>query len=757
MLDSLKSTTQAISSAPTLKEAMKILMESICTEINADACSVFLHDETQHDYVLFATTRIKHLLPGQCRIAKGEGLVTLVAERAEPVTLNDATQHERSIELAVLDQEQDYDAFMGVPIIHMGNVLGVVTAQNKTNRTFTENEEAFVVTLSAQLSTIIFHGMQSGRVYEVMSSYGKHKSLRLQGIGAASGVALGEALIMAPQADFSAIYEKASEDIQGDLEKFQHAVECVRKDINAMDESMAERVGPEERTLFTAYLKILDSGSFYKAVIERIEAGQWVQSALKNVVSKNAKAFDAMEDEYLKERATDIRDIGRRILSYLQSQDTKTQHYPFHTILVGKEVTASMLAEIPKKRLRAVVSVKGSSNSHVAILANALGIPAIMGVEALPLDVVAGKFMIVDGYTGRLFIDPHHALQKAYERLASEEQELQANLQELKTLPAETIDGVALSLKANVGLIADIENALEVGADGVGLYRSEVPYMIRDRFPGDDEQRVIYRQFLQSFIPMTVNMRLLDVGGDKALPYFNFEEENPYLGWRGIRILLDHKDLFLQQVRAMLKASESLDNLTIMMPMVSQLSEILEAKKLITQVYQEELSAGLEIKWPKIGVMVEVPSIVHEIDEVLQHVDYVSIGTNDLTQYLLAVDRNNNRVDRLYDGLNPAVIKAIYHVVKRCQAYEKMCSICGELASDPLAVLLLLGMGLTDFSMSATKILSIKWVVRGFSQSDAKNILDEALKLNDPNNIRKLLTKHLVEAGFGGLIRAGKH
>lgn len=757
MLESLKSTTQAISSAPTLKEAMKILLETVCREINADACSVFLVDEAHQDFVLLSTTRVKHLLPGQCRIPKGEGLVSLVAEKGEPLTINDALSDPRNLELSVLGSEKTYNAFMGVPIIHVGQTLGVVTAQNQDNRDFTENEEAFVVTLSAQLSATIYQAMQSGKIYETMSSYGRHKSLRLKGIGAASGVALGEALVMSPQADFAAIYEKASEDIPGDIEKFQAAVEQVRKDINQMDARMAESLGPDERALFTAYLKILDSNSFYKAVIERIDAGQWVQSALKNVVSKNAKAFDEMKDEYLRERATDIRDIGRRILSYLQSQDHTPQHYPFHTILVGNEVTASMLAEVPKKRLRAVVSVKGSSNSHVAILANALGIPAVMGVESLPLDVVAGKFVIVDGYTGRLFIDPHHALQKAYERLATEEQELQENLQDFKTLPAETIDGVRLALKANVGLIADIENAIEVGVEGVGLYRSEVPYMIRDRFPGDEEQRVIYRQFLQSFVPQPVVMRLLDVGGDKALPYFTYEEDNPYLGWRGIRVLLDHRDLFLQQVRAMLKASESFDNLSIMLPMVSQLSEILEAKKIITQVYQEELAEGLDLKWPKIGVMVEVPSIVMEIDEVLQHVDFVSIGTNDLTQYMLAVDRNNSRVEKLYDALNPAVVKAIYHVVKRCQAYEKPCSLCGEMAGDPLAVLLLLGMGFKDLSMSASKVLRIKWVIRGFSQAATKEILAEALKLPDVDSIKKLLSRHLVEAGFGGLIRAGKH
>jgi phosphotransferase system, enzyme I, PtsP len=576
-------------------------------------------------------------------------------------------------------------------------------------------------------------------------------------VGAASGVAIGEAVSVAPQADFSMVFERASEDIPGDIEKFEKALDAVRKDIRAMDAELAESLSEDERALFGAYLKILESKSFIQGVIERVEAGQWVQSALKNAVSKNAKVFEEMSDEYLKERATDIRDIGRRILAYLQSLDQVRRHYAPNTILVGNEITASMLAEVPKKQLRAVVSIKGSVNSHVAILANALGIPAVMGVELLPLDVISGRNLIVDGYTGRVFIDPHHALQKAYQRLLTEEQELQENLQELIALPAETLDGVKISLKANVGLVADIDSALGQGAEGVGLYRSEVPYMIRDRFPGDEEQRVIYRQFLESFSPQIVTMRALDIGGDKDLPYFQFEEENPYLGWRGIRVLLDHPEIFAQQIRAMLKASIHLNNLQIMLPMVSRLDEIIRAKELIQDVYQEEVAAGSPIIFPKIGVMVEVPSLLYVLDEVLVLVDFISIGTNDLTQYLLAVDRNNPHVEAYYDSFDPALLRAVALIIARAKLHQKPCGICGELGGDPLATILLIGMGFSELSMSASKLLRVKWVIRGFSEKTCQKILQEALQLESSEEIRKLVSASLVEAGFGGLIRAGKH
>jgi phosphotransferase system enzyme I (PtsP) len=757
VLEALKLTAQAMSSARTLKDAMQVLLETISKQIETDACSIFIFDEKKDDFVLVATTRLKYLLPGQCRVSKGEGLVAAVAEHAEPILLEDATQDPRNIELVALGTESAYRAFMGVPIIHAGEVLGVFVAQNASSRMFSEGDEAFVVTLAAQLSGNIAQALESGRIVETIASYGKHKSLKLQGIGAASGVAIGEAVVVAPQADFNMVFERASEDILGDLDKFEKALDAVRKDIRAMDAELSETLSEDERALFGAYLKILESKSFVQGVVERVEAGQWVQSALKNAVSKNAKVFEEMSDEYLKERATDIRDIGRRILAYLQSLDHVRRHYSPSTILVGHEITASMLAEVPKKQLRAVVSIKGSINSHVAILANALGIPAVMGVELLPLEVIAGRNLIVDGYTGRVFIDPHHALQKAYQRLLSEEQELQENLQELIPLPTKTLDEVEISLKANVGLVADIDSAIAQGADGVGLYRSEVPYMIRDRFPGDEEQRVIYRQFLESFSPKFVVMRALDIGGDKDLPYFQFEEENPYLGWRGIRVLLDHPEIFAQQVRAMLKASVNLNNLQIMLPMVSRLDEITRSIELIKDVYEEELASGSVVVWPKIGVMVEVPSLIHVIDEVLALVDFISIGTNDLTQYLLAVDRNNSHVESYYDSFDPAVLRAISFIISRAIFYQKPCGICGELAGDPLATILLIGMGFTQLSMSASKLLRVKWVVRGVSQGSCQKILQQALSLKSSEDIRKLVSSSLVEAGFGGLIRAGKH
>ncbi|KTD76375.1 hypothetical protein Lwal_2097 [Legionella waltersii] len=326
----------------------------------------------------------------------------------------------------------------------------------------------------------------------------------------------------------------------------------------------------------------------------------------------------------------------------------------------------------------------------------------------------------------------------------------------LRDKPAETLDNYRVSLQVNTGLAMDAGMSMSVGAEGVGLYRSEVPFMSRDRFPSEDEQTIIYRQTLKAFAPHLVTMRTLDVGGDKVLPYFPVEEENPYLGWRGIRVTLDHPDVFLMQVRAMMRASEELDNLRIMLPMVTTLSEVEEATYLIEQAYEELLEEGCEIEKPKIGIMIEVPAAAYLAREMAKRVDFISVGSNDLTQYLLAVDRNNARVANLYDPLHPAMLRVLLKVVEGGHAAGVEVSICGEMASDPLAVILLIAMGFDTLSMNSASLPRVKWVIRNFAIANARKILAEVLEFEHPAEIRFHLQKALEEEGLGGLIRAGK-
>ena len=326
----------------------------------------------------------------------------------------------------------------------------------------------------------------------------------------------------------------------------------------------------------------------------------------------------------------------------------------------------------------------------------------------------------------------------------------------LRDKPAETLDNHRISLQVNTGLAMDSSLSMSVGAEGVGLYRSEVPFMSRDRFPSEDEQCIIYRQILNAFAPRTVTMRTLDIGGDKILPYFPMKEDNPYLGWRGIRVTLDHPDVFLIQVRAMMRASEELDNLKIMLPMVTTLAEVEEASLLVDQAYHELLEEKCVIQKPKLGVMIEVPAAAYLAKELAKKVDFLSVGSNDLTQYLLAVDRNNAKVAGLYDSFHPALLQTLLKIVKGGHAAGVKVSICGEMASDPLAVILLIAMGFDILSMNSCSLPRIKWVIRNVTLANARKILGEVMDMNHADEIRLHLQKALEEEGFGGLIRAGK-
>ena len=443
-------------------------------------------------------------------------------------------------------------------------------------------------------------------------------------------------------------------------------------------------------------------------------------------------------------------------MSHLQANKREVPDYSKRTILVSEEVTATMLIEAPEGCLVGVISGSGSSNSHVAILARALGLPTVMGVTGTSITELAGREIIVDGYNGQVYLSPSAALKKEFKQIALEEQQFDDELAILRDKPAMTTDEHEIRLFVNTGLAIEGGLSLSVGAEGVGLFRTELPFMLRDRFPSEEEQRVMYRQLLNTFSPKPVVMRTLDVGGDKPLPYFPIKEDNPFLGWRGIRITLDHPEIFLQQVRAMLASSVGLNNLAIMLPMITSVSEVEAAQRMIQQAHNELIEEGLDVNNPSLGIMIEVPAAVYQAPELLKRVDFISVGSNDLIQYLLAVDRNNPRVANIYNCFHPAVIQALHMVAKAGRKAGKPVSICGEMASDPVTALLLMAMGYDALSMSARALLRVKWAIRNYSLKQAQQLLKEILKIDDPIEVRVHLEIAMEEAGLGGLIRAGR-
>ena len=415
-----------------------------------------------------------------------------------------------------------------------------------------------------------------------------------------------------------------------------------------------------------------------------------------------------------------------------------------------------MVAELPTEKLKGLISVEGAGNSHVAILARTMGIPTIMGVSDLPLSQLDGKKIVIDGYDGVVISNPSSEVLKNYTDTIKEQDQFAAGLENLKYKPCETTDNHRVTLWVNTGLVSDVVASLDQGAEGVGLFRTEVPFIINERFPSEIEQTEIYRRQLEVFAPKKVTMRTLDVGGDKDLPYFPINEANPFLGWRGIRVTLDHPEIFISQVRAMLRASHKLENLQIMLPMISSVGEVYSAMQLIKRAHSELLQENLPVKLPPVGVMIELPAAVYQTRALAKIVDFVSVGSNDLTQYLLAVDRNNPRVADIYSAFHPAVLGALHHVVKESHLEKRSVSICGEMAGDPGAAVLLIAMGFDILSMNSAALLRVKSVIRNVSLSAAKELLKRVMEMDNTQSIRKAVDLMLYNSGVDRILRSSR-
>ncbi|HBZ95979.1 MAG TPA: phosphoenolpyruvate-protein phosphotransferase PtsP, partial [Pseudomonas sp.] len=647
---------------------------------------------------------------------------------------------------------EDYASFLGAPILHHRRVMGVLVVQQKERRQFDEGEEAFLVTMRAQLAGVIAHAEATGSIRGLGRQGKGVQEAKFVGVPGAPGAAVGTAVVVLPPADLNVVPDRSVDDIAAELELFDKALGWVREDMQELSEKLATQLRKEERALFDVYLMMLEDAALGNEVRKVIRTGQWAQGALRQVVLDHVKRFELMDDAYLRERASDVRDLGRRLLAYLQEERKISLVYPDNTILVSEELSPAMLGEVPEGKLVGLISVTGSGNSHVAIFARAMGIPTVMGVVDLPYSKIDGIKLIVDGYHGEVFTNPSELLSKQYADVVEEERQLTEGLDALRALPCETLDGHRMPLWVNTGLLADVARAQQRGAEGVGLYRTEVPFMINERFPSEKEQLATYREQLQAFHPLPVTMRTLDIGGDKALSYFPIKEENPFLGWRGIRVTLDHPEIFLVQTRAMLKASEGLDNLRILLPMISGTQELEEALHLIHRAWGEVRDEGTDVPLPPIGLMIEIPAAVYQTRELARQVDFLSVGSNDLTQYLLAVDRNNPRVADLYDFLHPAVLQALQKVVNDAHLEGKPVSICGEMAGDPAAAVLLLAMGFDSLSMNATNLPKVKWLLRQVTQSKAKELLGQVMTMDNPHLIYSTLHLALRNLGLGRVI-----
>lgn len=755
-LDTLRRIVQEINASVSLHDSLDIMVNHVAEAMHVDVCSIYLLDERNKRYVLMASKGLKPEAVGHVSLSVGEGLVGLVGKREEIVNLDNAPKHERFAYLPETGEEL-FNSFLGVPVMYRRKVMGVLVVQNKESQDFSEAAESFLVTLCAQLSGVIAHAHAVGNidVFRKPNSGSTYKTF--QGVSGAGGIALGRAIVLYPPADLTAIPDREAEDISDELALLDQAIASVRKEIQSLDEKMQDSLMSEERALFSVFLRMLDENALPSEIKDHIRTGSWAQGAVRKVIDKHVALFAQMEDDYLRERVSDLKDLGRRILACLQEADSSHRELSPDSILIGEEISTAALVELPVDNIAAIVTSEGAANSHMVIVARALGIPTVVGVTELPINTLDDIEMIVDAYQGRVFVNPPRRLRQRYKEVQKEEEQIAKDLKQYETRDAITPDGVEIPLFVNTGLMIDVVRGVQRGAKGVGLYRSEIPFMLRDRFPGEEEQRAIYRQQLSHFANKPVIMRTLDIGADKDLPYFSIEEENSALGWRGVRFTLDHPEIFSAQIRAMLKASIGLNNLHILLPMVTSVSEVEEVLYLLERdwiaVQEEE---QVKITKPKIGIMVEVPSVLFQIDEFAELVDFFSVGSNDLTQYLLAVDRNNPHVANVYSHFHPSVLRALQNLVQACHQQQKPISVCGEMAGDPLTAILLMAMGFNTLSMSSSNILRVRKAICHVPMADAKQLLDNVLQMNNSLVIKSWLEHYFKTHGLADMVKSNR-
>lgn len=751
MLDILRRLVQAVTDAATLDEALTIIVTRIKGTMQTGVCSVYLLDESTDRWLLMATDGLNPSSVRVASLAKTEGLVGTVGSRGELVNLDDAPNHP-AFRFLRETGEEIFQSFLGVPIVHQREILGVLVVQQTTQRKFSDDEEALLVTVAAQISALIAHAKVSGRLQLSHTDGEKPFDVHFQGVAGVSGVTTGTAFVRQPPAILRRVKDAKTDEPKRELEEFQSALSDVKAELRQISDTLSEHLERKETALFDTYLRMLEDHTLSGEVCQRIRSGETAPTALKYVVLDLVARFNAMDDAYLRERATDLLDLGRRILAKLLREQSESFEYPDDLILVAEDVTPVMLGEVATRSLRAIVSVKGSANSHVAILARSLGIPAVMGAVDLPLGDISGAHLIVDGWRGEVIVEPSEHVLSEYQRAIQDAAILEMDLEQVESGTAVTSDGQHVYLMLNAGPFGELSKRERSWIDGVGLYRTEFIFLSRSRFPTEDEQEGEYRAELQSYSPMPVVMRTLDIGGDKSLPYFSIDEENPFLGWRGIRVTLDHPEIFLTQIRAMLKADSGLGNLRILLPMITTLEELRASKILIQRVVLELASEGYEVLAPQVGVMIEVPSAVYIAPELAKEADFLSVGSNDLTQYLLAVDRTNSRVADMFDGFHPAILRALEITSKAGTNAKIPVALCGEMAGDPLAAVLLVGLGFKELSMSSAALAQVKRALGAFSSKECQSLAQQALAMESGVEVLHIVAQAFIDKDLNLLV-----
>jgi phosphotransferase system, enzyme I, PtsP len=680
----------------------------IAANMVAEVCSVYVL-RVDGTLELYATEGLKREAVHETVLKADEGLVGLVASEATPINMSDAQNHP-AFSFRPETGEEIYHSFLGVPVLRAGNTLGVLTVQNRARRTYTEEEEEALQTTAMVLAEMIASGELSSIAKPGAEPAARH-TMHVQGTSLSDGIALGHVVLHEPRV---VVTNVIADDVPGELKRLDAAISTLRADLDRMVEHRDVADGGEHRDVLEAYRMFsYDQGWLHK-MREAVSTGLTAEAGVERVQSDTRARMLRASDPYLRDRLHDLDDLANRLMRVLMGQDHAPgkEQLPNNAIVVARSMGPAALLDYDRKKLRGLILEEGGPTSHVSIVARALGIPTVGEISNATGLVEPGDAVIVDGSTGHVHLRPPQDIEAAYGERVKLRARRQAQYRALRDRPCVTKDGQNISLMINAGLTIDLPHLDETGAAGIGLFRTELQFMVADTLPRTGEQLTLYRTVLDAADKRPVTFRTLDIGGDKVLPYMrNVEEENPALGWRAIRLGLDRPGLLRSQVRAMLRAAGGRE-LRLMFPMIAAIEEFDKAKALVEIELTHLRRHGHALpERVQIGTMLEVPSLLFQLDELLERVDFLSVGSNDLMQFLYAADRGNIHVAHRFDPLSAPVLRALKEIADKGHKHSKPVAVCGELASQPIGALALAILGYRSLSLSPSAVGPVKAIL----------------------------------------------
>lgn len=706
------------------QERLDKIVVLIAANMVAEVCSTYV---LRHDgnLELYATEGLNREAVHQTVLNSHEGLVGLVASEASALNLSDAQSHP-AFSYRPETGEEIYHSFLGVPILRAGNTLGVLVVQNRAKRNYVEEEVEALQTTAMVLAEMIASGELSALATPGAEPAARHAT-HLTGSILSEGIALGHVVLHEPRV---VITNYIAEDLQKELKRLDNALNSLRADLDSLLERGDVADGGEHRDVLEAYRMFANDHGWSHRLHEAVGTGLTAEAAVERVQSDTRARMLRSTDPYLRERLHDLEDLGYRLMRQLMGRDhaPSREQLPDNAILIARNMGPAALLDYDRKRLRGLVLEEGTTNSHVAIVARALGIPAVGEVANAVGVADPNDAVIVDGTSGSIYFRPSAEIESAYAERVRLRARRQAQYRALRDMPCKTKDGQPVELMLNAGLVVDLPHIEDTGSAGIGLFRTELQFMVGNALPRANEQLSLYRAVLDAAGDKPVTFRTLDIGGDKALPYLEtVVEENPALGWRAIRLGLDRPGLLRGQIRALLRAAGG-RALRIMFPMISVVEEFDQAKGVVERelTYLRQHGHTLPER-VDVGTMVEVPALLFQLDELLKRADFLSVGSNDLFQFLFAVDRGNSKVSERFDTLAAPVLRALRSIVQKGNAAGKSVSLCGEMASQPLGALALLALGYRSLSLSATAHGPVKALILELDAAKAEAMMKPLL------------------------------